>query len=301
MLDVCLLGCGGMLPLPSRFLSSLLLRLNGRMLLVDCGEGTQITMRELGWGFVNLDFILTTHFHADHVAGLPGLLLSLSNYGRTQEVTLVGPVGLGQVVNSLKVIAPELGFSLKFIELSTEDKYAAEIMLGEFRVSALPLSHSLPCLGYSISIPRKGKFDPRKAIALNIPIEYWKILQEGKSFLCYKPEMVLGPPRKGLKVSYITDTLPIDTIPDFVFGSDLFICEGMYGDEEYKEKGETNFHMTFADAAKLAVAAEVEQLWLTHFSPALTAPENYLERTKEIFDNTVVGHDRMTKTLKFVD
>lgn len=299
MLDVCLLGCGGMMPLYNRFLTSLLLRHNGRMLLIDCGEGTQVTMRELGWGFVNLDYILITHFHADHIAGLPGMLLSLSNYGRSDPLTIVGPPGLEHVVRSLQVIAPELNYPIRFIELSFEGSSPVDFTLGEFYVSALPLSHGLPCIGYSISILRRGKFNPEKAAALGIPREYWKRLQNGETVMEFSPDMVLGPPRKGIKVSYITDTLPVDTILDFIRGSDLFVCEGMYGDDAMKPKADGNFHMIFSDAVKLAAAGVVSELWLTHFSPALTEPEMYVGLVEGIFRNVVVGRDRMVKTIRF--
>jgi len=181
MLDISLLGTGGMIPLHNRYLTALLARCNGRMLLIDCGEGTQVTMRELGWGFVNLDSIMFTHFHADHISGLPGMLLSLSNYGRTEPLTIVGPKGIEDVVNSLRVIAQELLYSIQFIELTFEDKSTISFQLGDFHISALPLSHSLTCIGYNISIPREGKFDPQRAKAQNIPVQYWSRLQKGEN------------------------------------------------------------------------------------------------------------------------
>jgi ribonuclease Z len=299
MLDISLLGCGGMMPLHNRYLTALLVRCNGRMLLVDCGEGTQMTMRELGWGFVNLDYILITHFHADHIAGLPGMLLSLSNYGRTEPLTIIGPDGIERVVKSLQVIAPELLYPVRFMELHLSDNSPVQFQLGEFQISALRLSHALTCIGYSIYIPRRGKFDPLRATAQCIPKKYWKQLQNGEAVGIYTPDMVLGPPRKAIKVSYITDTKPINSIPAFIEGSDLFICEGMYGSDEFKEKAVRYFHMVFSDAARLARAGQVGELWLTHFSPALTDPESYLPEVKAIFDNTIIGFDRMIKTLKF--
>lgn len=301
MLDISLLGTGGMIPLHNRYLTALLVRYNGRMLLIDCGEGTQATMRELGWGFVNLDSIMFTHFHADHISGLPGMLLSLSNYGRTEPLTIVGPKGIESVVNSLRIIALELLYSIRFIELNFDDEPIIHFKLGDFHISALPLSHALACIGYSINIPRKGKFDPQRAKAQRIPIQYWSRLQKGETVSVFTPDMVLGNPRKGIKVSYITDTRPIDTIPEFIEGSDLFICEGIYGDEELKQKADRFYHMIFSDAAKLAKAGHVMDLWLTHYSQALTDPENYLSNAKEIFENSIVGIDRMTKSFKFED
>jgi ribonuclease Z len=301
MLDISLLGTGGMIPLHNRYLTALLARYNGRMLLIDCGEGTQVTMRELGWGFIKLDVILFTHFHADHISGLPGLLLSLSNYGRTKPITVVGPNGIEEVVNSLRVIAPELQYSIQFMELSFDGNSPVCFELGDFHISALPLAHGQTCVGYSINIPRGGKFDPQRATAQNIPVQYWSRLQNGETVAGYTPEMVLGGPRKGIKASYITDTRPINTIPDFIDGSDLFICEGIYGDEKMKQKACRYYHMIFSDAAKLAKAGKVRELWLTHYSQAFSDPENYISEAREIFENTVAGFDRLTKSLEFVD
>ena len=118
MLDVCLLGTSGMLPLPGRWLTSLLLRYNGSSMLIDCGEGTQIAIKEKGWSFHPIDVICFTHYHADHISGLPGLLLTIGNSDRTEPVTLIGPKGLSRVVSALRVIAPELPYELRFIELS---------------------------------------------------------------------------------------------------------------------------------------------------------------------------------------
>jgi ribonuclease Z len=299
MLDIALLGTGGMIPLHNRYLSAMLARCGGHMLLIDCGEGTQVTMRELGWGFIKLDCILFTHFHADHIAGLPGLLLSLSNYGRTGALTIVGPQGIENVVNSLRVIAPDLMYPVEFIELSFDDGQTADFKLGEFCISALPLDHGLNCVGYSISVPRSGKFDADRARGQGVPLELWSKLQNGEAADGFTPDMVLGPERKGIKVSYITDTRPIDTIPGFIRGSDLFICEGIYGDDDMKQKADRFYHMIASDAARIAKAGDVKELWLTHYSQSFIDPENCIPALNGIFKNIKAGRDRMTKTLLF--
>ncbi|HIQ99839.1 MAG TPA: ribonuclease Z [Candidatus Scybalocola faecavium] len=301
MLDICLLGTGGMMPLPYRWLTSLMTRYNGSSLLIDCGEGTQIAIREKGWSFKPIDIICITHFHGDHISGLPGILLAMGNSERTEDLTMIGPRGLERVVNALRVIAPELPFKIKFIELNQPHE---QIRLHGYVIDAFKVNHKITCYGYSISIPRAGMFDVAKAEKNNIPKMLWSRLQKGET-LEYEgrtltPNMVLGEDRKGLKVTYTTDTRPVQSIIDYAAGSDIFICEGMYG-----EKGDINNavkykHMTFEEAGTLAKKAGVGQLWLTHYSPALNYPENYIEDVQKIFPNAVAGKDKMSAELKFL-
>lgn len=143
MLDVCLLGSGGMMPLPYRWLTSLMVRYNGSSLLIDCGEGTQIAVKEKGWSFKPIDVICFTHYHGDHISGLPGLLLTMGNADRTKPLTLIGPKGLERVVNALRVIAPELPFPIVFREISgPEEVFTLNgYRLKAFRVHHLSLIH----------------------------------------------------------------------------------------------------------------------------------------------------------------
>ena len=265
MLDLCLLGTGGMMPLPYRWLTSLMLRYNGSSLLIDCGEGTQIAIREKGWSFRPIDIICITHFHGDHISGLPGILLAMSNSDRTEPLTMIGPKGLERVVKALRVIAPELPFEIKFIELTEPQQ---QIRLHGYVIDAFKVNHRVTCYGYSISIERAGMFEVDKAKQNDVPMRFWSRLQKGETIesdgRVYFPELVLGPARKGLKVTYTTDTRPTDSIVRNAKDSDLFICEGMYG-----EKGDVNNavkykHMTFEEAGRLAKQAGVKELWLTH-------------------------------------
>ncbi|WP_058486310.1 ribonuclease Z [Defluviitalea phaphyphila] len=301
MLDVCLLGTGGMMPLPNRWLTALLVRCNGRKILVDCGEGTQITLKMLGWGFKTIDTICFTHYHGDHVTGLGGLLLTIGNSGRTEPLTLIGPVGLKKVVEGLTVIAPDLPFELNYIELK-EEETRLEIQKGLF-VKTVPVEHTISCFAYVIELERKSKFNPEKAIKLGIPVTYWKKLQDGEAVewnnKYYTPDMVLGNKRKGIKVSYCTDSRPTTGLVNSIKNSDLFICEGMYGDEEDKIQAYKNKHMTFSEAATLAKEAEVKELWLTHFSPALKEPDQFIKIATDIFPNTIIGKTLMMKSLTF--
>lgn len=301
MLDVCLLGTGGMMPLPNRWLTSLLLRHNGRLFLIDCGEGTQIPIKMAGWGFKAMDCILFTHYHADHIAGLPGSLLAIGNSGREEPLFLVGPPMLKMVVEGLTVISPRLPFEIRLLELPSDEAVSFE--LGCWTIGSLPVDHAIPCLSYSVELKRQGKFDVEKAKALAVPVDYWKLLQKGESIQlgdqAITPEMVLGEPRKGIKVSYCTDTRPTENLVELIKDSDLFICEGMYGDESDAEKAVQKKHMTFSEAASLAKQGNVKELWLTHFSPSLTEPEAFISSAASIFENTVVGKDMLTKTMKY--
>ena len=300
MLDVCLLGTGGMMPLPYRWLTALMTRFNGSQLLIDCGEGTQIALKEKGWSFKPIDVICFTHYHGDHISGLPGLLLTMGNADRHEPLTLIGPKGLERVVNSLRVIAPELPFEIKFIEI-TEPEQSFE--LNGYRLNAFKVKHNVTCYGYTIEIDRAGKFDVQRAQEQEIPKEYWKVLQKGEKVeldgRILTPDMVLGPPRKGIKVTYCTDTRPTESILKHAADSDLFICEGMYGEKEKASKAVEYKHMTFYEAAKLARDAEVKEMWLTHYSPSLTRPEEFMDEVRKIFPNAIAGKDRMTVELDF--
>lgn len=296
MLDVCLLGCGGMMPLPYRWLTSLMVRYNGSSILIDCGEGTQIAMKEKGWSPKPIDVIMFTHYHADHISGLPGLLLSMGNADRVEPVTLVGPKGLERVVSALRSIAMDLPFSLRFIELSEKEQ---ELSLCGMHIKAFKVNHNVTCYGYSMWIDRAGKFDSEAAKALNIPLEYWGRLQKGEAVEGFTPDMVLGEARKGLKITYATDSRPTESIVNNAVGSDLFICEGMYGEEDKEKSAKEKKHMTFYEAAKMALAADVGELWLTHYSPSLTKPEPYMDKVKKIFPRSFPGKDGKSKELKF--
>ena len=300
MLDICLLGTGGMMPLTRRWLTSLMLRYNGKSILIDCGEGTQLAIKEQGWSFNPIDVICFTHYHADHISGLPGLLLTMGNADRTEPVTMIGPKGLSRVVSSLRVIAPELPFEINFIEL-TENEQTIEIC--GLVIEAFKVNHNVLCYGYSVKLNRQGRFMVEKAEENNIPKQYWSKLQKGEDIeyegRILTPDMVLGEERKGLHLVYCTDTRPMPIIASKGIGSDLMILEGMYGEPDKIKKAKEYKHMTFYEAAELAKEADTKQMWLTHYSPSLIRPEEYLEEVRKIFSRTIVAKDGRSVVLNF--
>ena len=300
MLDICLLGRGGMMPLPYRWLTALMVRYNGSSLLIDCGEGTQIAIKEKGWSFKPIDVICFTHYHGDHISGLPGLLLTMGNADRTEPLTLVGPKGLERVVNALRVIAPELPFEIKFIEITQPEQV---IELNGYRITAFKVNHNVLCYGYTLEILRQGKFSAERAKEQDIPLKYWNPLQKGQTIeadgITYTPEMVLGPARKGIRLTYTTDTRPTESILRNAKESDLFICEGMYGEDDKADKARGYKHMTFREAAVLARDARVKEMWLTHYSPSLVRPDEFMDKVREIFPNAYPGKDGKSLELNF--
>ena len=302
MLDICLVGTGGMMPLPRRWLTALMTRYNGSSLLIDCGEGTQVAIKEKGWSFKPIDVICFTHYHGDHISGLPGLLLTMGNADRKEPLTLIGPRGLERVVNALRVIAPELPFDIKFIEITQPEQV---IELNGYRITAFKVNHNVVCYGYTLEILRQGKFSAERAKEQEIPLKFWNPLQKGRTIEAegkiYTPDMVLGPERKGIKLTYTTDTRPTDSILKNAADSDLFICEGMYGEDDKADKAKGYKHMTFREAAVLARNANVQEMWLTHYSPSLVRPDDYMDKVREIFPNAFPGKDGKSVELNFED
>jgi ribonuclease Z len=278
-------------------------RVNGRLILFDCGEGSQVSLKLLGWGFKGIDAICFTHYHADHISGLPGLLLTIGNTGRTEPVRFFGPPGLEYVVRSLCVIAPDLPFPMEFTEWERGKENKTED--GDLILHALPVRHRAVCFAYKLRLTRRGRFDLERAKRENIPMQIWSKLQKQNDAeivynnIKYTSDMVLGPPRQGLTVTYCTDTRPVQALTPFAEGSDLFICEGLHGDDD--EKCAQHMHMSFSEAAAIAKKAGVREMWLTHFSPALVNPAEQLKYAADIFPKTVIGRDRMQKTLRFID
>ena len=294
MLDVCLPGTGGTVPRLERFLSCCYMRYEGRGLLIDCGEGTQLAVKKAGFSLGKIEMILLTHFHADHCSGLPGLLLSMGNEGHTEPLTIYGPRGVDEVVRALTVIAPELPFRVRTKVLGDFDTAQA----AGFTVTAFEVRHSCPTLGYDVRIPRSGKFDVEKAKARGVPQRLWSKLQKGESLEGFSPSDVLGESRRGIHVTYATDMRPAEIISTMASDADLLICEGMF-ERDKRDRAVESSHMTMEEAARIAKNAECRSLWLTHYSPALSDPSVCFDEALAVFPQAKLGCDGMTETIRF--
>lgn len=305
MIDVCLLGTGGMMPLKNRFLTSMMMRYNGHSFLVDCGEATQISIQMKGWSFKDIDVLMITHFHADHISGLPGLLLAMSNAEKTTPLKIIGPKGINKVVHSLLIIAPVLNFQLIVREIDGNFETNEEFGL---KINAFKVKHKIACYGYSFELERLPQFNLEVAKDLNVPVKYWNSIQhnvfdENSDYSLEEfnnlRNKIMGDSRKGIKITYVTDSRPTKSIEENAKNSDLFICEGMYGAKEDIVKAQEKTHMMMYEAATIAARNNVERLWLTHYSPSVDSPMNYKKVVEAIFENTIISKDRESITLNF--
>lgn len=302
MIDVCLLGTCGMMPMPGRWLSAALVRCGPNLVLIDCGEGTQVPWKTLGWGFRQLGAICLTHMHADHVAGLPGVLFMVAHAGRTEPLDIYGPVGTTYVIDGLRRIAADLPFPIQIHEL----KHGADFMLpGELHASCCAAAHGIPCLAYRMELKRKPAFLPEQAKALGLPVQLWRNLQHGESVehngQIFRPEQVLGEARRGLSLAMITDTRPTEQLSAFARDVDLLICESMYDNPEDLPQAKANGHMLATESAGIAQKAGAHQLILTHFSPKITDTREAEKAARSVFANTRAARDGMVVTLAYTD
>jgi ribonuclease Z len=289
-----------MMPLPGRWLSCALIRCGSTLTLVDCGEGTQIPWKSLGWGFRQLGAICLTHMHADHVAGLPGVLFMVAHAGRTEPLDIYGPPGTNYVVDGLRRIVPELPFPLQIRELKSGEQFS---LPGELRGSCVAAAHGVPCLAYRFELERNPAFLPEQAQALGLPVQLWSRLQRGESVeyngQTITPSQVLGPPRRGISLAFITDSRPALQLSAFAHDVDLLICESMYDDPEDLPLAKAHAHMLAEEAAEIAQAAGAHSLLLTHFSPKITDPSGPEKVARRVFANTRAARDGMIITLEY--
>ena len=289
-----------MMPLPGRWLSCALLRCGATLTLLDCGEGTQIPWKSLGWGFRQLGAICFTHMHADHVAGLPGVLFMVAHAGRTEPLDIYGPPGTAYVVEGLRRIVPELPFPVQLHELKSGAHFD---LPGGLHGACVAASHGIPCLAYRIELQRSPSFLPQQAQALGLPIQLWSRLQHGETVeyngKTYTPSQVLGPPRRGISLAFITDSRPSQALNSLAHDVDLLICESMYDDPSDLSLAQANAHMLAEEAAGIAQAASAQALLLTHFSPKITDPSGPEKAAQRVFSNARAARDGMIVTLQF--
>ncbi len=302
MLDICMLGTCGMMPMPERWLSCALLRCGATLTLFDCGEGTQVPWKSLGWGFRQLGAICLTHMHADHVVGLPGVLFMVAHAGRTEPLEIYGPRGTTYVVDGLRRVAADLPFPIHTHELKGGESFA---LPGGLRGSCAPASHGIPCLAYRAELERRPAFQVDHARALGLPVQLWSRLQHGEAVehdgRMVLPEQVLGEPRRGISLAFITDTRPIPALGTFARDVDLLICESMYDDPADLSLAQANAHMLAEEAAGIAKAAGAHRLLLTHFSPKINDPTQAERAARRVFPETRAARDGTVVTLDFPD
>lgn len=296
MLDICLPGTGGTVPKLERFLSCCYMRYNGAGLLIDCGEGTQLSVKKAGFSLGKISTILLTHFHADHCSGLPGLLLSMGNEGHTEPLVICGPRGIDEIVKGLLCICQELPFRIETRVMGDFDSLERD----GFSITSFEVKHSCACLGYDVRINRPGRFDVEKAKKNGVPMALWSRLQKGEEIDGFTREMVLGESRRGIHVTYATDTRPCGIISMMAADADLLVCEGMFEGAK-SDRARESSHMTVTEAARVADESGCNELWLTHFSPALPDPSVCIDEATALFPRAVAAHDGITKTIRFED
>ena len=307
MIDVTLIGSSALLPLPDRALAAAALSCAGRTVLFDCGEGTQTAARKARVSLMRADVIALTHYHGDHVFGLPGLLQTMGTTERTEPLLITGPAGLEAAMAPLLTLAGGLPFEVKLMETPLEGICLHQLFPGwpvRAILTAFSTLHRVPSQGYAFILGRAGKFQPQIAEALGVPMRQWKELQRGESVAMpdgreVTPFQVMGEERRGLKFVFSGDTAPCDSLTKAAQGADLLICEATYGEDDQADLAAEYGHMTFALAGKTANEAQVKQLWLAHYSQRIEDPELYLPNARAFFPSAQCGRDGMKTTLLF--
>ncbi len=295
-----------MMPLPGRFLTSVLVRRDGDLFLFDAGEGTQVSIKLLNLRWKKISAIFISHMHADHVTGLPGILMLSSQVDRSEPLYIIGPQKLQEYVESQRrILDMYINYEIRFIPVETGIVYSGD----GFTVQAFPLRHTKPCYGYClVEEKRKGEFFPDKAEALGVPRgKLWGVLQGGSPVTLddgrvIESGMVMGPSRDGRKISYVTDTMYFPEIADYVHDSDILFCEGMF-EKALKETAMEKKHMTSYEAGLVARDSGSLKLCLQHYSPRYSDRElRILERDAvSVFPGTVLTRDRMSFSIPLKD
>lgn len=293
-MEITFLGTSSAVHSHTRSHPSIALKAFGEVMLFDCGEGTQ---RQLIYGKISpmkISKIFISHYHGDHILGIPGLLQSMSFRGRESELTIYGPKGLDNLREAIANLGfPNFDFPLKWIEIDSGKIIETE----EYVIKAQRVKHNTLTLAYSVEEIKKPRFLRQKAIDLGVPVgpDFGKLHKgipveiNGKII---KPEEVLGPPRKGNKLTYSGDTVPCEEMIEFARDSTLLIHESTYKSED-KDKAIEHAHSTSVDAADVAYHSNSNELILTHISTRYTETDDLLKEAKEIFENTKIAYDFM--------
>ena len=306
-MEAFILGCGGMMPLPYRHLTSVLLRRDGELFLFDGGEGTQVSLRRLNLKWKKINAIFVSHTHADHVTGLPGILMLSAQVERSEPLYIYGPPKIAEYIETSRTV---LDMYINYPIVVQEISAPCIVHSGDgYYIRAFPLEHTKTCVGYTLEeLDRPGEFNPDKARALNVPCgPLWSQLQKGQSVeavdgAIVTPEQVLGQKRSGRKFSFVTDTLYLKSIAKEVMGSDLLVCEGMFEDELIDQAREKK-HMTASQAATIARDARAKRMFMIHYSPRYTDREltKLLDQARRIFPAAELSHDRMNIQIPYED
>ena len=306
MIDITLLGTAALAPIPERALTAALLTCGGRAILFDCGEGTQVAARRAGVSLMKADLIALTHYHGDHIFGLPGLLQTMGSLGRTDPLTITGPEGLEEMMAPILELTGWVSYPVRLMPLPDEGLALRQLERhwpDRARLTAFPTDHRVPSQGYGFALGRAGEFQPERAKALGVPVQAWSRLQRGESVQVGQrlvaPEAVLGVPRPGLKFVFSGDTAPCAPLVEAARDADLLICDATYGDDAQAALALDHGHMNFAQAARTAAEAHAKRLWLAHYSQMIEDPRDYLPAAAAIFPDTRCGEDGMRLTLRF--
>lgn len=308
MIDITLLGTAALMPLPDRALTAATLACSGRKVLFDCGEGTQTAARRAGVSLMDVDVVALTHYHGDHIFGLPGLLQTMHSLGRKEKLTVIGPEERSELLVPLIALAGTLAFPVMIGRMPPEglslrtfhEKWPAGARLNAFRTE-----HRVPSQGYVFTLARAGRFLPERAKALGVPMRQWGLLQGGTPVRVgerlVRPEEVLGAPRRGLKFVFSGDTAACPALEEAAGNADLLICEATYAEDGQARLAEERGHMNFAQAASLAARAGAKRLWLCHYSQMIESPEECADSARARFPGAVCGADGMSVTLGYED
>lgn len=293
-MEIIFLGTSSAVHSYNRNHPAIILKAFGETMLFDCGEGTQRQLIFAKVSPMKISKIFLSHYHGDHILGLPGLLQSMNFRGRETKLTIYGPKGLNTLKNAIFNLGYcKIDFPIEFIEIGTETIESCE----EYIIKSQDVNHQVPCLAYTVKELKKPRFLREKAIELGVPVgPAFGKLHNGEEVevngKIIKPEQVLGPARKGNKVTYSGDTTPCEEMIEFAKDSTLLIHESTYVNED-ADKAKDNFHSTSSDAARIAKKSNSKQLVLTHFSTRYTSSDDLLKEAKEIFENTKLAKDFM--------